>query len=96
MSRARHKKRSAGGAATMAGGSVEGGGNPNVIKEAHERKKGGKVKIGMSGAKAKHRLDRPGRKTGGRVGADTSPLSTAHKGGGGAKTDTGGPFEAPK
>ena len=61
-------------------------GNKNVIKEA-EMKKGGKVKkratggkvIGlMTGGAVRPRLDRPGRKTGGGVGSNTSPLSTAH------------------
>ena len=70
-------------------------GNPDVLKEAHgkepydegdERKRGGKVKKkkhGMmpEGKMAKHRMDRPGRKMGGRVGADRMPLSSAHKGG---------------
>ena len=65
-----------------------GGGDPEVVKEAEEKKKGGKV----HGKKSKHRMDRrasggvvraagggvPGRKRGGRVGADTSPLSSAH------------------
>lgn len=41
----------------------------------HERKRGGHV---VEGHHAKHRLDRPGRKRGGGVGADTSPLSSAH------------------
>lgn len=68
-------------------------GNPNVFKEAAERKKGGKVKratggkvegdggktIGlMTGGAVRPRLDRPGRKSGGRVGADKAPLSSAH------------------
>lgn len=58
-------------------------GNPDVLKEAHEKKKGGRVHkakhVGhMHGGVARHRLDRPGRKTGGRVGADKSPLSSAH------------------
>lgn len=96
MSKIRHKKKASGGSITMSGGSVDGGGNPNVVKEAHEKKKGGRVHLSMKGAKAKHRLDRPGRKSGGRVGADKSPLTGAHKDAGGAKTDTGGPFEAPK
>lgn len=70
------------------GGSVpeKVSGNPNVFAEA-ARKKGGKVvkrKAGgkviglMTGGGVKPRLDRPGRKTGGGVGANTSPLSTAH------------------
>lgn len=57
-------------------------GNPDVFKEADERKKGGRVKhkhVGkMDGEKPKHRMDRPGRKAGGRVGANKAPLSTAH------------------
>ena len=72
------------------GGAMKVSGNPNVFKEAAERKKGGKVKratggavegktIGfMTGGAVRPRLDRPGRKSGGRVGANTAPLSTAH------------------
>lgn len=33
----------------------------------------------MMGGKARLRLDRPGRRLGGRVGADASPLSSANK-----------------
>lgn len=33
----------------------------------------------VQGFKARMRLDRPGRKLGGRVGADRSPLATAAK-----------------
>jgi len=62
----------------------------NVEKEAEERKRGGAVKkerkhggrvkeeARIEGKKAKMRLDRPGRKSGGRVGSDKSPLSSAH------------------
>lgn len=64
----------------------------NVEKEAEERKHGGRVKkekerkhggrvkeeARIEGKKAKMRLDRPGRKSGGRVGSDKSPLSSAH------------------
>lgn len=50
---------------------VYAGGKSNVAKEA--RKRGGKVE----GEMKKARLDRPGRKRGGGVGADTSPLSSA-------------------
>lgn len=70
-------------------------GNPNVIKEAEEHKKGGKVgkhkkraaggavaktkTVGlMTGGAVRPRLDKPGRKSGGRVGSDTSPLTSAH------------------
>jgi len=95
MSRARHhekKHKSSGGRAHEV---VSG--NPDVLKEAHgkepydegdERKRGGKVKKkhGMEpeGKMAKHRMDRPhkGRKSGGRVGSDKSPLSSAHHSGG--------------
>lgn len=59
-------------------------GNPDVFKEAEERKKGGRVgkHVGaIHGKHPAHRLDRPGRKSGGRVGSDKSPLSSAHRGG---------------
>ena len=51
----------------------------------HHRATGGKVEktksVGlMTGGAVRPRLDRPGRKSGGRVGADRSPLSSAHKG----------------
>ena len=62
-------------------------GNPDVLKEAEgkedyakgdEKKHGGKVIGLMTGGGVKPRLDRPGRKRGGAVGADRSPLSSAH------------------
>ncbi len=51
-------------------------GNPKVVAEAG---KNNKFKDGgvVGGKKAAMRLDRPGRKMGGRVGADCAPLSTA-------------------
>ena len=63
---------------------VYAGASSNVRKEADERRDGGRVKKAkemgkVEGKKAKMRLDRPGRKSGGRVGADSSPLSTAAK-----------------
>lgn len=83
-----------------AGGSVEiegekesyGGGDPAVVREAEEKKHGGRAKHGkhhrkhggkVEGKHMKHRMDRAsggavGRKRGGRVGADTAPLSSAH------------------
>lgn len=71
----RHKKHH-----KASGGKIEvDSGEPEVIKEAEEKKKGGKVLGKMHGKMPHHRLDRPGRKRGGRVGADTSPLSSAHK-----------------
>lgn len=51
------------------------GGDSNVVKEAKARKKGGSCKA--MGGKAAKRLDRPARKTGGKVGANERPLSTA-------------------
>jgi hypothetical protein len=47
-------------------------------------KRGGKVHHGsmpmmIEGKGAKHRLDRPGRKGGGAVGADTSPMTAASR-----------------
>lgn len=79
MSRARHGKHKASG-----GAIAEAGGNPHVLADAKAKKKGGAVKnLAMHGAKARHRLDRRGRKAGGRVGANLSPLSTAHNASGG-------------
>ena len=79
MSRARHRAK--GGAVVYAG---EGS---NVLKDAKERKKGGRVE--GEGDAAKARADRrarggavaaavaPGRKRGGSVGSNERPLSTA-------------------
>lgn len=47
-------------------------------KVKHKRAAGGKVIGLMTGGGVKPRLDRPGRKRGGAVGADRSPLSSAH------------------
>lgn len=80
MSKARH------GGTKMTGGHKPAnpapplvGGSPKVAAEADGPSKpykdGGKV----HGKKSMMRLDRPGRKMGGRVGADCSPLSTASK-----------------
>lgn len=49
----------------------------------HHKATGGAVKteVGlMTGGAVRPRLDKPGRKKGGRVGADHSPLSSAHHG----------------
>ena len=70
---ARHKK-----SHKATGGIATAGGNPEVFKEAEEKKRGGKAIGKMMGGKSRMRLDKPGRKTGGRVGADKSPLSSAH------------------
>lgn len=71
------------------GGPALVSGNPKVVAEAKEkktgdedkvkkRKTGGKVIGLMTGGGVRPRLDRPGRKSGGGVGANRSPLSTAH------------------
>lgn len=76
------KSKRAMGGTVMSGGikpkdpaptEVYAGGGSNVAKEAVKRKDGGPV----HGKKSMMRLDRPGRKMGGRVGADCSPLSSA-------------------
>lgn len=69
----RHKKGFKAG-----GGIAVAGGNPNVISEAEEKKSGGKAVGKVMGGKSRMRLDKPGRKVGGRVGADKSPLSSAN------------------
>jgi len=101
---ARKKCKSKGGPSLVAG-------NPKVVEEAREdkdgdegrakggkvtkRKTGGKVLGLMTGGGVRPRLDRPGRQRGGAVGANRSPLSTAHAGSGGSEgssspTDTYG------
>jgi len=78
MSRARHNIK---GGTKMTGGKAVSdpapklvSGDPDVAKEAKVgRKDGGAVEGKMS----KMNLGRPGRKSGGRVGADKSPLSSA-------------------
>lgn len=53
----------------------------NVEKEAEEKKRGGRVHRKRGGAiegkKERMHLGRPGRKSGGRVGSDKSPLTSA-------------------
>lgn len=73
------------------GGKImDAGGNPKVLAEIKERKKGGRVtkEAGkVAGHLSRHKLDRPGRKRGGRVGADMNPLSSAHKTSGAGPVD---------
>lgn len=87
-----HKKHKAEGGRT----EMKVSGNPDVFKEAEERKHGGKVHKGKKhhemepeGHKAKHRHDRPKRRAGGRVGSDKSPLSSAHHGGSAGEREHG-------
>lgn len=71
---------------------VYSGGGSNVAKEARERKRGGRVEHmkehkadggKVEGMEAKKRCDRPARKSGGRVGSDQNPYSSAAKVAGG-------------
>lgn len=74
MSRMRHKAKKA------SGGVVYSGAGSNVVKEAMEKKAGGKVIDKIDGKKPKARMDkRPRRAAGGRVGSDKSPFSSAAK-----------------
>ena len=50
----------------------DAGGSPGVKKEAKAKKAGF-----VDGGTAKSRMDRPARKSGGRVGSDKSPLSAS-------------------
>ena len=49
----------------------------NVMKEAHEKKHGGKVDGHVAGHKGKHRIHKA---HGGGVGSDKHPFSSAHHG----------------
>jgi hypothetical protein len=80
MSKARHAAK---GGTKMTGGVKMPTPAPELVSGdpgvAAEAKKGAKRADGgvVGGKKSAMRLDRPGRKMGGRVGADTSPLSSA-------------------
>lgn len=76
MSKARHHMKKASG-----GKVFYDGGSSNVAKEAMEKKHGGKVMKEVDkpeGKKSKMRMDKkPRRASGGRVGSDKSPFSSA-------------------
>jgi len=76
MSRARHGMKPKGKM-----DDYSGSGKPNVVKEAMEKKRGGSVSKEVEkpmGEKAKKRMDkRPRRASGGRVGSDKAPFSSA-------------------
>jgi hypothetical protein len=55
---------------------VYAGAGSNVVKEAKQRKAGGKA----MGGKSAMRADRAPRKSGGRAGSNMNPLSSAHAG----------------
>ena len=59
-------------------GEHKRGGKVKMKMKKEKRATGGKVIGLMTGGGVKARLDRPGRKSGGGVGANRSPLSTAH------------------
>jgi hypothetical protein len=77
---ARHRK-----AKKAEGGYVKpevDSGEPKVIREAEERKKGGKVMKGlgkMEGEEPKHHMGRKKRASGGGVGSDSRPFSSAKR-----------------
>jgi hypothetical protein len=75
----RHKAmcKARGGAAMKGRDDYSGSGESNVAKEAKEKKFGGKV-VGVDGVKGKSRIKKA---RGGGIGADTSPFSSAAKGG---------------
>lgn len=78
---ARHRKKHHKGMGGKIDGADVAAGNEEVLKEAEgkRRNRGGKaIAHRMTGGATKHRLDRPGRKRGGRVGADMAPLSSAN------------------
>lgn len=68
----RHKK-------TLTTKTKPQGGNPNVIASAEDRPRVGKIVGDVEGKTSVKRLDRLRRRTGGRVGADRAPLSSAAK-----------------
>jgi hypothetical protein len=62
---------------------VYAGKGSNVEAEAKEKKRGGRAMkhVGhVAGHKAKARADRPARKSGGRIGCEASPFSSAARG----------------
>lgn len=70
----RHKK--ARGGAMARRDDYSGTGEPNVVKEAKEKNRGGGVEHGkVAGAKSKHRVKKA---RGGGVGADKHPFSSAY------------------
>ena len=94
MSRARHHKKGGGRTMLVAEGNPdvikEAEGKEDYAK-GDEKKHGGRAKhkraaggrapkaLGlMTGGAVKPRMDRPARKSGGRVGSDRNPMSSAH------------------
>lgn len=59
-------------------GKYYAGGDSEVAKEAAMKKKGGKV-MKAEGKGGMSHLGKPCRASGGKVGSDKSPFSSAHK-----------------
>ena len=59
------------------GRTVYSGQGSNVVKEAEERKRGGKVDGKVAGHKGRSRIKKA---RGGGVGSDKNPFSSAHRG----------------
>jgi hypothetical protein len=82
MSKARHKKYKDGGEINAGrekdtfDKEMDGHNKGGAVKA---RKRGGSVEMGEGEMPKMKRMDRPGRKRGGGVGADMKPLSTANK-----------------
>jgi hypothetical protein len=90
-----HEKLARGGPAKDEGGIGEDGsmkgmesytaGDPDVEKEAERRARGGpvmkkgKMPTMVHGSAPRHHSNRPGRKSGGSVGADSHPMTEASK-----------------
>ena len=86
MSRARHARAKGGGIGAIPDNEPIqkfAGGDSNTAKEAQARAKGGAVHKKMPtmvhGSAPKHHGNRPGRKSGGAVGADSSPMTSASR-----------------
>lgn len=87
MSRARHEeKRAKGGGIGAMNNKMESyaGTGSATEKEAEKRKRGGGVHKGkmptmVHGSAPKHHGNRPGRKSGGSVGADSHPMTSASR-----------------
>lgn len=84
MSRARHAKGGGIGGVGPVKTEVYSGAGSKTIEEANRRAKGGKVHKGkmpmmVHGSAPRHHGNRPGRKSGGAVGADSHPMTSAAK-----------------
>lgn len=75
----RHNVQKARGGGIGSRATMDAGGNPKVMSEAKERKRGGRAEYKCGGAVSGGRMDKRAR--GGRTGgADKSPFSSAGSG----------------